>query len=61
MSNVYRIYSYEHKRTYRGVISLNNEWDHSHEIEILTEKERTAFNHLRNGLCNLNLNILLRT
>jgi len=46
--------------TYLGC-SLNKEWDHSREIRCRIEKARTVFNRLRKVLCNMHLNITIRT
>lgn len=40
--------------------NLNNEWDHSTEINIRTEKARDIFNGTRSILCNPSRNLTLR-
>ena len=46
--------------TYLGT-QLNEKWDQSQEIRIRIEKARTAFNRMRNVLCNMKINLHLRT
>lgn len=46
--------------TYLGV-QLNENWDQTKEIKIRIEKARTTFNKMRTVLCNMKLNIQLRT
>jgi Reverse transcriptase (RNA-dependent DNA polymerase) len=40
---------------------LNSNWDHSQEVRTRIEKARSTFSSMRKILCNMNLNIQIRT